>query len=214
MITTKAIMAGTGCGMDTANLWQKPIQDACDKFGLTSKNAIAAFLANIGVETGSLKTFVENLNYSAKGLAATWPNRYSATGKSGGAPNALANSLHRKPEAIANNTYANRMGNGSVASGDGWKYRGRGPIQTTGKDNYIAVGKALGLDLVTNPDLLLEPKNGAMSAAYFFKANGIIELANAGNFNMVVKRINGAAPNAANHGSLRISRYNDALRAL
>ncbi|EHL0944901.1 glycoside hydrolase family 19 protein [Escherichia coli] len=200
--------------MDVAEKWVDPFKQACEHYGIKSKNAIAALLANVGVETGSLKTFVENLNYSAQGLANTWPSRYSASGRFGGAPNSLALSIARKPMEIANNTYANRMGNGSVASGDGWKYRGRGAIQLTGKDNYAEYSKQSGYDALNNPDILTEPKYIADSAAWFFKNSGCIPLADAGAFDSTVKRINGAAPNTANHGDLRRKRYKGALAVM
>ncbi|QFG06885.1 lytic enzyme [Escherichia phage vB_Eco4M-7] len=211
MINANVISKGTGCSMDVAEEWVDPFKQACEHYGIKSKNAIAALLANVGVETGSLKTFVENLNYSAQGLANTWPSRYSASGRFGGAPNSLALSIARKPMEIANNTYANRMGNGSVASGDGWKYRGRGAIQLTGKANYAEYSKQSGYDALNNPDILTEPKYIADSAAWFFKNSGCIPLADAGAFDSTVKRINGAAPNTANHGDLRRKRYKDAL---
>lgn len=214
MINANVISKGTGCSMDVAEKWADPFKQACEHYGIKSKNAIAALLANVGVETGSLKTFVENLNYSAQGLANTWPSRYSASGRFGGAPNSLALSIARKPMEIANNTYANRMGNGSVASGDGWKYRGRGAIQLTGKANYAEYSKQSGYDALNNPDILTEPKYIADSAAWFFKNSGCIPLADAGAFDSTVKRINGAAPNTANHGDLRRKRYKDALAVM
>ena len=214
MINANVISKGTGCSMDVAEKWVDHFKQACEHYGIKSKNAIAAFLANVGVETGSLKTFVENLNYSAQGLANTWPSRYSASGRFGGAPNSLALSIARKPMEIANNTYANRMGNGSVASGDGWKYRGRGAIQLTGKANYAEYSKQSGHDALNNPDILTEPKYIADSAAWFFKNSGCIPLADAGAFDSTVKRINGAAPNTANHGDLRRKRYKDALAVM
>lgn len=214
MINANVISKGTGCSMDVAEKWVDHFKQACEHYGIKSKNAIAAFLANVGVETGGLKTFVENLNYSAQGLANTWPSRYSVNGRSGSSPNSLALSIARKPMEIANNTYANRMGNGSVASGDGWKYRGRGAIQLTGKANYAEYTRQSGYDALNNPDILTEPKYIADSAAWFFKNSGCIPLADAGNFDSTVKRINGAAPNAANHGELRRKRYKDALAVM
>lgn len=200
--------------MDVAEKWVDPFKQACEHYGIKSKNAIAALLANVGVETGSLKTFVENLNYSAQGLANTWPSRYSVNGRPGSSPNSLALSIARKPMEIANNTYANRMGNGSVASGDGWKYRGRGAIQLTGKANYAEYTRQSGYDALNNPDILTEPKYIADCAAWFFKNSGCIPLADAGAFDSTVKRINGAAPNTANHGDLRRKRYKDALAVM
>lgn len=211
MLNVKIVMAGAGCNKDVAEKWLNALQTACDRHGIKTKRAIAAFLANIGVESSSLQTLVENLNYSAQGLAATWPSLYMD--KTTKQPNSLAKEIARKPELIANHTYANRMGNGPVESGDGWKYRGRGLIQTTGKANYLNYSKAAGVDAVSNPDLLLEPEHAANSAAIFFAKNGCIQAADSGDFARTVKLINGAAPNPANHGALRSKRYQDALEA-
>lgn len=105
------------------------------RFGITSPVRAAAFLAQVGHESGQLTRLVENLNYSARGLAANWPSRYLGAD---GQPNALAQRLARNPRAIANNAYASRNGNGDEASGDGWWYRGRGLLQITGRANYRA----------------------------------------------------------------------------
>src|SRR5690606_6779021 len=119
------------------------------------------------------------LNYSAQGLAAIWPARFrGADGK----PNARALALARKPEAIANAVYGGRLGNGPEASGDGWRYRGRGVIQTTGRANYRETGRALGVDLEGIPQLLEQPRYAALSAAWFWAEHGLNELADAGKF--------------------------------
>ncbi|QDH49676.1 endolysin [Pantoea phage Kyle] len=217
MITEKAIAIGTGCSAEDAKKWLNPVIAACAHYGITSNRAIAAFLANIGVETGGLTKLVENLNYSAQGLANTWPNRYRETLKDGTKrPNALAEKLARNPEAIANNVYANRMGNGDEASGDGWKYRGHGPMQLTGKDNYLAYEKASGYMVMNQPEILaIDPLLAIDSAAWFFAERGkCIPAANAGNFDEVVRRINGSLPNDANKGPLRRKRYQDCLAQL
>ncbi|HHG5650489.1 TPA: glycoside hydrolase family 19 protein, partial [Pseudomonas aeruginosa] len=130
----------------------------------------------------------ENLNYSAQGLAATWPSRYrSADGK----PNALALNLARHPQAIANNTYALRNGNGDEASGDGWRYRGRGLLQITGRSNYRAAGAGLGQPLEAEPELLEQPEWAALSAAWWWSTRGLNELADQGEFATITRRING-----------------------
>jgi putative chitinase len=119
------------------------------------------FLGQVLHESAMLERLEENLNYSALGLARTWPNRYARRyrGKlvKPYEPNALALSLHRKPEAIANNCYANRMGNGDEASGDGWAHRGSGLIMVTGKDNFALVERVSGIRCVENPELLRQP---------------------------------------------------------
>lgn len=143
---------------------------------------------------------VENLNYKAATLAACWPNRFAVLGadkkpvkdKAGKmTPTAVANSIAGKPELIANMVYSSRMGNGPAESGEGWKYRGRGLKQLTGKDNYTRCGAALGIDLVGNPDQLLEPEGAAMSAAWFWSVNKCGALADADDFVGLTKKING-----------------------
>jgi putative chitinase len=176
---------------------------------------MAAFIANIGVESDGLTALVENLNYSAEGLARTWPNRYAVDpGAKAPVPNAKALAIARNPTKIANATYADRMGNGPESSGDGWKYRGRGLMQITGKSNYAALSRSIGIDLVANPDRLCEPEVAAISAAWFFAANGCIDLAERHSFDSVVRVINGKAPSKSNHGPLRTSRYLACAKAM
>lgn len=140
-------------------------------------------------ESGGFKQLYENLNYSAQSLANTWPNRYAVDPRAKDkVPNDLAKRLQRKPEAIANNCYANRIGNGNEASGDGWLYRGRGYLQTTGKDNYKALGNYLGIDLVKNPDLVATMYPLA-SAAFFFMNNVKWTLCDQGTDAMTIERI-------------------------
>jgi putative chitinase len=165
---------------------------------IDSNVRVSAFLAQIGHESAGLTAVSENLNYSAAGLAATWPTRFRGTD---GKPNALATNVQRKPEQIANYTYANRMGNGEVDSGDGWKYRGRGFIQTTGRANYAKLSAGTGIVFATVPDLLEQPEYAALSAAFFWQSNGLNELADAGHFNQITKRINGGTHGAADRNA-------------
>ena len=183
------------------------LNQAMARYKIDSPVRVAAFLAQIGHESAGLTVAVENLNYSAQGLANTWPKRYRAED---GAPNEMAHRLARKPEQIANHTYANRMGNGTPESGDGWKYRGRGFIQTTGKANYQELGSGLGINVVALPDLLLQPEYAALSAAYFWHANGLNELADAGRFDLITRKINGGTHGAAD----RNRRWEEAKRVL
>jgi putative chitinase len=215
IISISVLLAGTGAHAEVADGWLAPMQDACERFGISTPNSVAAFLANVGVESAGLTAFVENMNYSAIGLANTWPSRYADDHQSVPIrPNALAVSISRNPQKIANNVYADRLGNGDVASGDGWRYRGQGPIQITGKANFSACGAAIGIDLITSPELLQQPGAGALSAAWFFSSRGCIALAEVGDIAGVVRAINGADPCPANQGQLRISRYGDALAVL
>ncbi len=161
---------------------------AMERFDITSPVRLAVFLAQVGHESSQLTRLVENLNYSARGLAATWPSRYSGAD---GKPNALALNLAWHPQAIANNAYASRNGNGDEVSGDGWRFRGRGLLQITGRSNYRAAGVGLGLPLEQEPELLEQPEFAALSAAWWWAAHGLNDLADRGEFVAITRRING-----------------------
>jgi putative chitinase len=169
------------------------------RFSLTTPTRQSAFLAQTAHESAGFTRLTENLNYSATGLATTWPGRFRGAD---GQPNALARALHRRPEAIANVVYANRMGNGPEASGDGWRYRGRGLLQITGRAQYQRCGAALGLPLVEQPDLLAQPEPAVLSAAWFWQVNGLNELADAGDFEAITRRINGGLNGLAERRAL------------
>ena len=126
-------------------------------YQINTKLRLCHFLAQILHESGNLKYKSENLNYSAKALRSVF-GKYFKTDE-------IANEYARKPEKIANKVYANRMGNGNEASGDGWKYRGRGLIQLTGKNNYTICGQSINLNLVNNPDLLINTPEASVKAA-------------------------------------------------
>lgn len=130
-------------------------------FGIPNDAQMAHFLANIHHETGGFKADTENLSYSAAGLAATWPGRYKNT--TTGKPNALAVTLASQPQKIANNVYANRMGNGDEVSGDGWKYRGRGSIQLTGRNNYKDFS-----DFIKDAGIIFDPD--CVATKYFWES--------------------------------------------
>jgi putative chitinase len=162
------------------------IPDTAAKFQINTPLRLAHFLAQCGHESGGFKATSENLNYSAKGLVGTF-KKYFPT-------EAVALPYERKPEKIANKVYANRMANGSEASGDGYRFRGRGYIQLTGKDNYTQFGKAIGEDILSNPDVV-SGKYALLSAAWFWSKNGLNNLSDGGANDAVVttitKRVNG-----------------------
>lgn len=161
---------------------------------LNTPNRIAMFLAQSGHECQGFTRFVENLNYSAQGLANTWPGRYSRSPKAKKKlPNSLALNIARKPEMIANITYADRMGNGPASSGDGWKYRGRGIIMTTGRANYLDFDRAFGMDgkIVSDPDLLLMPEWALKSAGYYWKRKNLNAFADKADIQGAREVING-----------------------
>ena len=195
-----------------AGVFVPVLNTAMLRYQIVGAKRIAAFIAQVGHESGHLARLMENLNYSADGLANTWPSRYGepdgkgeyvkvqVSGKVRNKPNTLALSVDRKPEQIANIAYGNRMGN--TTPGDGWKYRGRGLIQITGKNNYRACGEALGLELIAQPELLEKSQHDCMSAAWFWATNGLSTLADAGEFDAITQRINGAQTGAADRQAL------------
>jgi putative chitinase len=162
------------------------IPDTAAKFQINTPLRLAHFLAQCGHESGGFRVTQENLNYSAKGLMGIF-KKYFPT-------ETIANAYQRNPQKIANKVYANRMSNGDEASGDGFKFRGRGYIQLTGRDNYTQFGKAIGEDVVGNPDSV-SGKHALLSAAWFWSKNGLNKMADGGASDAVVtsitKRVNG-----------------------
>jgi putative chitinase len=156
---------------------------ALEEFEINTPMRAAAFLAQLAHESAELSTWTENLNYSADALMRVWPKRFNAQS---------AAVVARQPERIANLVYANRLGNGSPESGDGWRHRGRGPIMITGLENYRIFGGLLGIDLVADPDLAATPAAGFRIAGLYWKRKRLNEFADAGNFREVTERINGA----------------------
>ena len=161
------------------------IPDTAAKFGITNPLRLAHFLAQCGHESGGFKAVNENLNYGAKGLLGTFPKYFNAT---------TAAQYERKPEMIASKVYGGRMGNGPESTKDGYKFRGRGYIQLTGKDNYTAFDKFVDDDILGNPDLVAT-KYPLMSAAWFFNKNGLWSICDKGaddaTVTLVTKRVNG-----------------------
>ena len=198
--------------------WLDAVVETCVEFEINTPQRIAAFLAQTAHESGGYTMLTENLNYKAATLAACWPNRFAVLGadkkpiKENGklVPTAVANSIAGKPELIANLVYSSRMGNGPAESGEGWAFRGRGLKQLTGKFNYTKCGEALGVDLVANPDLLLEPMYAARSAGWFWKSNNLSKFADVGDMEGMTKKINGGLIGIAD----RKARYEKVLAAM
>lgn len=189
-----------------AERWLEGVRGACLEFGINTPERIAGFLSQCAHESAGFTMLEENLNYRAVTMATVWPTRFAEQepdpkragrtrarkGPDGrNIPNRFALAIERKPELIANAVYSNRMGNGTVESGEGWKYRGRGLKQLTGKDNYTRCGQALKLPLVETPDLLLTPGPAARSAAWFWATNGCNAFADRGDLEGLTRRING-----------------------
>jgi len=153
------------------------------QYGIDTPLRQAHFLAQITHESGGFRLVKENLNYSAKALYVVFRKYF---------PNmATANQYERQPERIANVVYANRLGNGTTESGDGWNYRGRGLIQLTGKENYWTFSTAAGTDFVANPALIEQAEWALSSACWFWKSKNLNRYADADDVIMVTKRING-----------------------
>jgi putative chitinase len=163
--------------------WLEPLKETFEKYGINTEKRQAAFIGQCMHESSGFKLLEENLNYSAKALMATWPSRFPTE--------EMANQYARNPEKIANKVYGGRMGNADESSGEGWKYRGRGIKQLTGKENYQRCSEALGVNLVENPDLLLDPKYATLSAGWFWNKHNLNDLADKSDIETMTKRING-----------------------
>lgn len=157
-----------------------------EKFGIDGPLRLSHFLSQCAHESGNFKFLKENLNYSADGLRKVFPKYFPTL--------EAANKYAKQPEKIANKVYGSRMGNGDEASGDGFKFRGRGYIQLTGKDNYAAFDKFVDDDIMTDPDLVAT-KYPLTSAAFFFHKNNLWSVCDKGHSHDVVvsvtKRVNG-----------------------
>jgi putative chitinase len=161
--------------------WLEPLLETFDKYEINTNKRQACFLGQAMHESGGLKQLVENLNYSAKGLVATWPSRF---------PNEeYAQEYARKPERIAAKVYVGRMGNETPE--DAAKYIGRGIFQLTGKENYANCGLGLGVDLLGNPHWLATPKYAALSAGWYWNKRNLNPLADAMDVAQLTRKING-----------------------
>src|SRR6267143_1471971 len=167
--------------------WLDPLNVAMTEWAIESPQRMGAFLAQIAYESSDLTDVEENLRYTAKRLRQVWPRRF---------PNLkVAASYAGNPEKLANRVYAGRLGNGVEASGDGWRYRGRGLIQITFHDNYAAYARALAEpSIVAAPEQVAQPRHAALSACWFWHSKGLHSLADTGNeagFNQISNKING-----------------------
>jgi putative chitinase len=183
-MSLKALQTKLGIAADGA-FGPGTMKAAMKHFNLTPVRA-AHFFAQTGHETGDFKVYNENLNYSAQGLQGIFGKYF---------PGNLEESYARNPEKIANRVYADRMGNGNEASGDGWKYRGRGAIQLTGKSNYAEFAKHIGKpEIMTNPDLVATDYSFD-SALFFFEKNKLWSICDQGVNEAAIlaltKRVNG-----------------------
>ena len=180
--------------------WLQPLLDTFIKYNISTTQRQASFIGQCQHESNNFRSLEENLHYSADGLMRTWPSRFPSAD--------VAGQFAGNPEKIANKVYAGRLGN--TEEGDGWAYHGRGVIQLTGRDNYRNCGNALGLALITNPELLAMPKGACLSAGWFWGKHGLNDLADARDYETMTKRINGGTLGLDD----RISKINKALVVL
>ena len=172
------------------DVWTPALNAAMERFEITTPYRAAAFLAQVAHESAEFSRLTENLSYTAARLCAVWPNRFPTL--------QAAQPYERNPELLANYVYARRLGNGDAASGDGWRFRGRGLIQLTGRGNYRSCGVALALALESEPERLESPVGAALAAAQFWQSRGLNHLADDQNddnddedFVKITKIING-----------------------
>ncbi len=188
MLTPSNFQKATGVTDAQRDMWFPRISASMAAFGITTGLRQAHFLAQVGHESAGFTKTEEGLNYSENALTAMFGKRITGAQANSYGRNA-AHPANQK--MIANIIYANRNGNGDVASGDGYRYRGRGLIQITGKANYTALTGQLSADVVANPDLLKEPMQAAMSAAAWWKNHGLNELADTDDVTRITRVING-----------------------
>lgn len=181
--------------------WVDPLNETFQRFGISTPLRQAAFIGQCGHECGNFRILEENLNYRAETLQKLWPRRFDA---------AKAQACARNPKLIANTVYSNRMGNRDEASGDGWRFRGRGCIQLTGSANYFHAGQALGFDFIMEPDLVATPRYAALTAGWFWNTHKLNALADVQDWITMTKKINGGTIGLQD----RIKHINEALAVL
>lgn len=182
--------------------WVDALNQTFEKFNINTPLRQAAFIGQCGHECGNFKILEENLNYRAETLMKLWPKRFPTL--------EVANEYARNPRKIANKVYASRMGNRDEASGDGYRFRGRGCIQLTGHANYFHAGNGLRVDFVKEPDLVATPQYAALTAGWFWSTHKLNDLADASNWTGLTKKINGGTIGLDD----RIKHINHALRVL
>jgi putative chitinase len=161
--------------------WLGPLEEAFAKYDISTPQRQASFIGQCSHESANFKVLQENLNYSAEGLMKTWPSRFPTK--------EVADQYARQPAKIAGKVYNGRLGNTSEEEAS--KFLGRGLIQLTGKENYEHCGSSIGVDLLSNPDLLSDPKYAALSAGWFWNKKGLNSLADTSDLETMTKRING-----------------------
>lgn len=201
-MNVKSALIAVGCDAEMADTLQVPFRQLLRGwFGLTTPRQMSLFLANAAHESASFTRTSENLWYTTEAaLLRAFGQRLKGR-----------TDLLKNPEGLANVAYASRLGNGDEASGDGWKYRGRGYFQLTGRSNYTQAARALSNRFDAHPELVSDPEGAVLTAAWFWSSRGIAPLAEAWNTDAVRERINGPAKLGADEVAKKAAR---ALRAL
>ena len=181
-MTADQLIACLGCTQANAEKWAQYLTTAMDCWEINTDQRRAMFVAQLGHESALLACVEENLNYGPIGLLETFGKYFTPE---------EAQVYAHNPERIANRAYGNRMGNGDEASGDGWRFKGRGLLQLTGRDSYQRAGDALNLGLIVHPELLLSPLPASMSAGWEWQEKGCNQIADLNDFQKVTKSING-----------------------
>jgi len=182
--------------------WVDALNETFSRFNISTPRQQAAFIGQCGHECGNFRVLEENLNYRAETLMKLWTKRFPTR--------EIADQYARNPKKIANKVYANRMGNRDEASGDGYRFRGRGCIQLTGHSNYFHASKALGVDFVMEPDLVATPQYAALTAGWFWDTQKLNAIAEVADWVKLTKRINGGTIGLDD----RIKHTNMALRVI
>lgn len=186
MTITAAQLIAAGVQPTQAKAFADPLSAACALFDISTPVRIAGFVSQCVHESAGFTRLEENLFYTTpERIRAMWPSRVTSL--------AEAATLCRNPRALANRVYANRLGNGTPDTWDGWRFRGRGLFQLTGRNNYKDAGEALGRPFLTNPDLVAEPSDACLTAAWFWNRNKLNDLADASNVTAITRLINGPA---------------------
>lgn len=174
--------------------WVAALEQPLLRAGITPARCVAAFLGQCAVESGGFRELEEDLNYSAARLCEVWPSRFPDL--------AAAEHCASSPETLANRVYADRMGNGDEASGDGWRFRGRGLIQITGRTAYERFAMAMNMTVDQAADHAATHAGAADSAAWFWTANELNTLANSWSIDLLTRKINGGSEGAADRRQL------------
>lgn len=182
--------------------WMPALNETFARWVIATPLQQAAFIGQCGHECGNFRILEENLNYRAATLMKLWPKRFPTL--------EIANEYAGQPRKIANKVYASRMGNRDEASGDGYRFRGRGCIQLTGHSGYFHAGKALGVDFVKEPDLVATPQYAALTAGWFWSTHGCNRFADLRDWTSLTKKINGGTIGLED----RIKHINHALEVL